>query len=145
MAKWVLVANGSQARIFEQEGKSTDLTLIKTFSHPESRQKDGDLAADRAGSFAAHGGMAHGSFNEASSPKENEMALFAKELVDYLEQGRVQNSFSGVTLVASPNFHGMLNKNISEPLKRCVLAHIDKDYTSLKDDEVGPQLKRQLS
>lgn len=137
---WLLIANGSEARLFETEYRPKSLSLIQEFSHPESRDKGGELASDKAGHYQGDsaGGTAatHGAFSEATDPKSYEMERFAGELAKTLDAGRSSNSFQHLIVAASPRFHGLLNKKMTGHTSRMVDKHINKDLTSLKESEL---------
>ena len=136
-ATWVLIANGSEARLFEKKNDPKLLSLIKEFNHPESRDKGLDLASDRAGNFNGEiSKAAHGSFTEATSPKEYEAERFAKILADELDAARNENRYNQLIIVSSPHFHGLLNGHMNEHVAKMVDKHIEKDYTDLKAEEL---------
>jgi protein required for attachment to host cells len=140
---WLLVANGSEARLFETEFRPKALSLLREFSHPESREKGTELASDKFGHFqgdAGTGASTQGSFNEMTDPKEYEMERFAGELVQALEDGRTANSYQHLFIASSPKFHGLLNKKMNSNLSKMVDKHINKDLTSLKEDELLERL-----
>lgn len=134
---WVLIANGSEARLFEKKNDPTLLSLIKEFSHQESRDKGNELASDRPGHFNGEiSKAAHGSFTEATSPKQYEAERFAKILSDELDAARNKNRFKNLIVVSSPHFHGLLNGHMNENVAKMVDKHIEKDYTALKAEEL---------
>jgi len=138
---WVLIANGSQARLFETEQRPRTLNLITEFNHPESREKGVNLASDRAGHFQGDTtGASHGAFNEATDPKEYEMDRFAQELVKELEAGRTTNRYQKLIVASSPHFLGLLNKHMSESLSKLIDKNLDKDYTALSEAELLERL-----
>ncbi|MEN8170155.1 MAG: host attachment protein [Pseudomonadota bacterium] len=137
---WLLIANGSEARLFETEFRPKTLTLIQEIKHPESREKGAELASDKSGHYQGDakgtGGSTQGSFSEATDPKEYEMERFAGELVKTLEAGRNANSFQHLIVASSPKFHGLLNKKMNGHISKLVEKHINKDLTSLKEAEL---------
>lgn len=136
-ATWVLIANGSEARLFEKKYDPKLLSLIKEFNHSESRDKGIDLASDRPGHFNGDvSKAAHGSFTEATSPKEYEVDRFAKILADELDAARNENRYNNLIIVSSPHFHGLLNGHMNEHVAKMVDKHIEKDYTDLKAEEL---------
>lgn len=136
-ATWVLVANGSEARLFEKKNDPELLSLIKEFNHQESRDKGQDLASDRPGHFNGEiSKAAHGSFAEATSPKQYEVERFAKILTDELDAARNKNRYNKLIVVSSPHFHGLLNGHMNEHVAKMVDQHIEKDYTDLKVEEL---------
>ncbi len=140
---WILVANASKAKIFAVNkmkfinGKEK-LSLIKEFTHPESRKRDLEIASDKLGNFQ------HGSFVEPTDPKKYEAETFAREVVEDLETGRVGNLYEELILVVPPSFHGLVNKNLRAPLQKVITHVVEKDYT--KDDEksLEEHLRQQL-
>lgn len=142
---WVLIANGSEARLYSMEKLSHRLTLLRNFVHTESRQKDERLASDRFGHFeGTTTGMAHGSFEEPSDPKEFEMERFAQELAAVLEEGRTDHQYIDLVIAASPRFHGILNKHLNEHVLRMVTTHIEKDYTKVPEHKLANTLSPYL-
>jgi protein required for attachment to host cells len=137
---WLLIANGSEARLFETEFRPKSLTLLQEFTHPESREKGSELASDRPGHYQGDagtgGGATHGAFNEAIDPKEYEMERFASELVQTLETGRLANGYQHLIIASSPKFHGLLNKQMNGHLSKLIDKHINKDFTSCTEKEL---------
>lgn len=141
MAKtWLVVANASQATIYQTEQRPKTLNLIKELLHPPSREKGESLASDRPGHFKGEAvgmeGTTHGAFNEPTDPKSYEHERFAVDLAKELDAGRTSNSYQNLIIVASPHFHGLLNKSMNSHVAALVGQHIQKDYTSLAPKEL---------
>ena len=139
---WILVANASEAKLYQNAKRFAPLELVKEFHHPESRNKGSELASDRPG-HAQSKGTGHGAFVEATDPKSFEIGRFAKELANELEHGRTANSYARLVLVASPQFLGQLNGSLNDHVRKLVSANIQKDYTRLAEQELLPTLKEQ--
>jgi len=89
---WILVANSAQAKIYSAiKAKlltnTGELSLVKSFDHPEGRKKSGEMSSDKSGNYAS-AVSGHGTFVESSDPKEYENDSFARELVEALENAR---------------------------------------------------------
>ena len=69
---------------------------------------------------------------------------FAKLIADRLEQGRINNEFERLVVVAAPAFLGHLRANFSAPLSALVTLEIDKNYTGLRPDELRARLTERL-
>jgi protein required for attachment to host cells len=141
---WVLVANGSQARLYDMDGAKKSITLIKEFNHPESRMKTEQLSSDRSGRYMNSSTQGSGAFNEPTDPKSYEMERFALELTKSLDEGRAANKFGKVVLVASPHFLGLLKQNMSDQLGKAISHTIQKDYTAVTDRDMLEQLKAHI-
>ncbi|MBS0351591.1 MAG: host attachment protein [Proteobacteria bacterium] len=147
---WILVANASLATLYSFESSPSPqakpkLTVVDNFSHPESRMKDTDIASDRAGEYINTAG-GHGNFTEQSDPHQYEATVFARELSKKLEQGRTQNQYRKLILVAAPHFMGLLRECIAEkPFGNIKIEEIQKDYTKAKPHELLSLLNLQGS
>ncbi len=136
---WILIANASIARLYENHGIKKGLQLIKEFSHPESREKSAELTSDRPGHNQSQGN-GHGAFVSASQPKHNEAGKFAQELAQMLEHGRTSNIVDRVILVASAPFIGLLNNQFSTHVRHLITDTIEKDYTRYAPQELTGRL-----
>lgn len=133
---WVLVGNASEAKLFESQNIGRELNLLKSFSHPESREKREELVSDREGRYQANNGQGQGTFVEPSDPKVVEVEKFSRELAHFLETGRTANKFERLIIIMPPHTHGLLKKEINEQLKNMVIHHIEKDYTKMQEREL---------
>ncbi|WP_303900850.1 host attachment protein [Thiohalomonas denitrificans] len=144
---WVLVANGSEARLFRHEGKH--LTLIEEFAHPDSRRKDREITSDHSShretrTDGTASQKAYGSFPEPTDPHDFEVDRFARELAHTLDTHRAKNAFSELIVVAPPRFHGRFNQHMTNELTRCVKGNLEKDYTKVPEQELFDRLASQL-
>lgn len=141
---WILIANSGNATLFTADSPTASLTELMTFDNPDARVKQLELSSDRPGrSFDSHGEGRHAMATEVE-PKEQEQIRFAKLIVDRLEQGRVENAFERLVVVAAPAFLGLLRTNFNAPLSSLLSLEIDKDYTSLRPDELRARLPERL-
>ncbi len=137
---WILVANASLARLYENLGPNKGLKLVKELIHPESRLKNAELVTDRPGSMASSGN-GQGAKQPQTQPKEHEAKVFAQELAQELYQGRTKNAFERAIVVAPPAFMGLLNTVLDHPTAKLITDRFEKDYTKSTE----PQLKAHLS
>ncbi len=137
MKSWILVANSSQAKLYNSENlRAKELKLLKDLDHPESREKGSELTSDRPGHFQTDH-KARSSY-EKSHPKQEEAEVFAIELAKLLQDGNNQNEFEKLIVYAAPKFCGMLRQHLGSNLKD--FSYIDKDYTQLKTTDLAKQL-----
>ncbi len=142
---WILVADRAGARLFEQQGRGKLLTLLRDLPHPEGKLKNRDIDADKHGrSFDSMGQGRHAMSTE-QAPTDRVAERFAKELAQMLDQGRMQNAYGRLVLVADPVFLGMLRAALPEPLAGKVAATVNKDLTHVNErdllDHLGDILK----
>jgi protein required for attachment to host cells len=122
---WLLVANAAQAEIYAVDKR--DFTLVKSYTHSQSRLKSGDLTSDKAGHYKT-GAAGHGQFEPHSDAHNVEQEHFAKELAGVLEHARQANEYQVLVVCAGPHFHGLLNKEMTK-------MTIEKDYIPLHHKE----------
>ncbi|MFA7605343.1 MAG: host attachment protein [Rhodocyclaceae bacterium] len=137
---WILVANASLAKLYENMGPNKGLRLVKELLHPESRLKNADLVTDRPGSMAASGN-GQGAKQPHTMPKEHEAKVFAQEIAQELYKGRTRNAFGRAIVVAPPAFMGLLNGVLDQPTAQMISDRFEKDYTKTSE----PQLREHLS
>ena len=145
---WIMIANASEAYCYSIDNKQLvkgriDLELLNSYTHPESRKKDGDLISDRSGHYQS-GTLGHGSYITPTDPKEHEAVSFAKEIADILESGRIANDYQSLILISPPHFHGLLNKHINKNVSSLIREKIEKDYTKVGKKQLTEHLKRYL-
>ena len=136
---WILVANASLARLYENLGPNKGLKLIKEMIHPESRLKNSELVTDRPGAMAS-AGNGQGAKQPHTQPKAHEAKVFAQELAQELYQGRTRNAFGRAIVVAPPAFMGLLNTVLDHPTAQLITDRFEKDYTKSSE----PLLKERL-
>lgn len=145
MAKiWILAANSSNAKLFTADSPIGPITELENFDNPDARAKRRELTSDRPGrSFDSQGEGRHTMAVEVDS-KEQEQIRFAKLIADRLEQGRLDNQFERLLIVAAPAFLGLLRANFNALLNSLLSLEIDKDYTALRADELRKRLPERI-
>jgi protein required for attachment to host cells len=141
---WILTANGGKARIFSADSPTSPLAEIATITHPESRLRAKELASDRPGRAFDTAGVGRHAMSSQVDAKEQEQIRFAREIVDRLEQGRVERDFEHLVVVAAPGFLGHLRATMAAPLHALVATELDKDYTELSAVELRAHLPERI-
>jgi protein required for attachment to host cells len=112
-------------------------SLEQEFSHPESRAKNSELATDKQGRSQQSAGAGHRpAMQERTDPKDVEAERFCRELTQVLERGQDARSFDSLVIAAPPEFLGMLRKSLSQPVARCLLETVEKDYTLMQQKDL---------
>jgi len=136
---WVLVANAVGAKLYSTDKLGAEMSCVREFDHPESREKGSALASDKPGKVQSGRG-GHG-MGDTSSPKDFETERFAKELAQALDDERAANAYQHLVLVATPHFHGLLNSQLNEKTRAMVVTNINKDFTSCSERDLQARLK----
>ena len=125
--KWVLVAHRSGARLFENRGPGKGLELLKTVEHPAGKLRSHDIDSDKHGrSFDRRGGGRHAYSNE-QDPTTHIAEQFAKQLAELLDDGRTQQRYVQLVLVAEPRFLGILRAALNSTTAALIVATLAKD------------------
>jgi protein required for attachment to host cells len=129
---WILVAHRGGARLFENKGPGKGLNLLHDIPHPEGRLKNKDIGADKPGrSIDSHGPGRH-SLSSEQEPTAHVTEQFAKQLSTMLDDGRHQQLYGKLVLVAEPRFLGSLRAALSTPTAALVMATVGKDLGSVE-------------
>lgn len=134
---WYVVAARTEARVLLQEGISSELETVKTFSNPEGRLQDHELGESRPG--AATPGKDK-TFTPTSSAHEVVAVDFCREIAKFLEHARTANSFDELVLVAEPRVLGMLREQISSECSKLIRDELHKNILSLPEHELRKHL-----
>ncbi len=139
---WILVAESSRARFFEQETPIADLKELPGLSHTESRQHESELTSDKPGhSFDGKGQGSH-ALGQKTSPKEAETIAFSKNIVEFVEKERTNGGFEGLVIIAPPDFLGLIRKGLSEATKKLVEGEIAKNLIHQSAEEIKGYLPK---
>jgi protein required for attachment to host cells len=140
---WILIANGSHARLVQQAGGAS-VTLLKTFTHLAGRSKVRELVNDRAGHETTVHAFGGTSYQPRTEPKKKEHARFARELADELEREAQRGSFSSLVVFASSPFLGELKAELGSATSRLLTGTRDVDLTSVGPAELGRRIAHEL-
>jgi protein required for attachment to host cells len=140
---WILVANASRAKLFENLGPGRGLALLEEVEHPESRMKNQALSSDRAGHMQSSGN-GHGARQPPSEPKQNEARSFAQILARQLQQGRAAHRYARAILIAPPAFMGLVNGLLDAPTAGLVSDRLEKDYTRVSVKALAQHLSERI-
>ena len=142
---WIVVADRGRARIFGGEWPALDdFREIKTLVHPEGELHQRDVESDEPGRLYEAKGPKH-----AAEPKtdfKHHTAIeFAHEIVRDLQRGKDDNAYGRLLLIAAPLFLGVLRDELPDPLKKLVVAELDKDLTHLDQDAIRNEVRDALT
>lgn len=143
--KWVLVADGHRARVFEVDVTSAALIELDDFLNPEARMAEHELATDARGRFSGKGKHAQSRPAEPNTTAlKHSDELFCKKIASHLEQHYDKHDYSEISIVAAPAFLGMLRKKIPKKIQKIIREEICKDVTSMTPPKMHTYLKEHL-
>jgi protein required for attachment to host cells len=142
---WILVADGSRAKIFESSGMHQAFHEIEDMALSIDLPKSGELLADRPGrTFDSTGAGRHAKENP-TDPHRHLKRDFAVRVVDELRRAMLAERFDRLILVAPPAFLGDLRQELPKDLKAKVADEITSDLTNTPEQQLQAQLKDVMS
>ena len=127
---WILVADGSEARIFSARHRHAPLSLIDTLTHEASRLHPRDLVTDAPGRVHDRFGPGRHSIDNREQVRTEERQRFAREIATHLAEAHRQKRFGELVVMAAPAFLGVLRESFSKPLAAAVIAEVAKDLVA---------------
>jgi protein required for attachment to host cells len=142
-ATWILVADGARARVFRVERPRGPLIEEASYTHPEERLPEHELASDDPGRVRGAGGRQH-AFGPDESLHRQEAGRFAAELARRLREGREKDRFRRLYLVAEPRFLGQLRDARDAGTAERVVGEFDKDLAGHDAKAIREHLPERL-
>lgn len=135
---WIVVANGSRARVLQRQKHPPGLTEVHDWVHTATRQHRSDLpGGHRQSGIRGRSGLA-----ERSPAQDRERAAFAQEICQWLEQALHSHSVDRVALLASNPFLGELMAHGQGALHKHLSATHAVDLTGLPLPELEQRLRQ---
>lgn len=125
-ATWFVVADRSQAQLFEVEGTKLKpkLKSLGTIEHPAGRRAE----ARRNGASSSSG--MRDLLAETNGVQEEQDRKFVRQLIDRLTQAQNQKQFGRLVIAAPADFVGRLRELSARSLSKSVVREIIGDYTN---------------
>lgn len=136
---WILIADGTQARVLEHNGPGKGLTNVKGLDWSITPLQSQDIDSDRPGR-----GHSSGSSRSAMEPKtdpaQHREAEFIRSVAAELDRKAKEGAFDRIVIAAAPIALGNLRKNLSDHVKKAIVAELDKDLTNLPTQKIDQHL-----
>lgn len=141
---WILIANASRARVFQQQEEDAPYTLLQSFEHPASRRHSSELGDDERGRAGADQAFGAAAYEARLEPQRKEHLRFAGELAAFLEQGAQHGQCRSVRLFAASPFLGELKAQLGDATQRILAGTHDLDLTAVGPAEIGRRIAQAL-
>lgn len=136
---WIVIADGNQARIFENSGVGKGLRQI---DHVEQTPKTAaEIMADRPGRAYSSVGHGRSAMEPPTDPVQKREADFMRALAEKLDAGARAGAFDRLVLAAAPKALGDLRQSLSEAVRKTLMAELPKDLTNVPTDNLAEHLK----
>ncbi len=134
--RWIVVADGARARIFEAHRRAPGLRSVLPYDLTINRLRDGERWADRAGQGHQRVGPGGSSMASPTDPVDHEHELLAREVAAVLARGRHEHRVDSIVLVAAPAFLGRLRQAIDAQTRALVVVEDARDLSRLPEHEL---------
>lgn len=135
--KWVVVANRSEAKIFEYQGPTHGLKLLQSMENPDGRLRNSDLVTGA-------GQASRSDFDFFHEPKKKVAAAFAGRLSDFMNLERKKDSYSNFILVSEPGFMGLILGKLDDKSREKIYHKMPKDIVNERESSLMNHLKSVL-
>lgn len=143
-ATWILSANASRARFFSQGNLTEPLEEVNDMVNAASRLRmvestESDKRGPMAGTKSMHntgGALPNKLYEPPTTPDVREAELFARDIASYLLENQRDGRFDKLSVVAAPQFLGMLRKVLDPQVQSTINLEIDKDYTQFNPGQL---------
>jgi protein required for attachment to host cells len=132
---WVVVADGSRARIYTWEGGPQTPLLVQELESSMARIHSHDLGSTKP----------HGIF-ELNQPQskvdlhKKEEERFSQEIAALLNRGVEDHVIHSIILIAPPKFLSFLRQGIDKNTSQCLVKEIHKDLTHMHEHHLKEYL-----
>lgn len=130
---WVITANTNTCYIYDYHIAPLGIKRLKELKHPDSKLKDSELVADRAGSYKTNSSSI-GKYAPKNDHQTIEIENFASEIANELNMGRKKNHYKDLILIAPPQMTGLIQKSLDSHAKDCIEKTINKDYMRMDEE-----------
>ena len=137
---YVLVADGTRARVFFTERPPGPLREIEDMVHPEGRLHARELSSDSPGRTYDSAGRGRHSLVEPTDQKRAETQAFAHRIAKYFQELHVREPTVAIILVAAPDLLGLLRKQFDKTTMKAVEREVDKNLAHLSVTEISKRL-----
>lgn len=129
---WILVADGDQAKLFENDGPGKGLRAIEGLQFEQEHLRAREIMADRPGRAGA--GTAPGSraaMEYHSDPVDVRERRFLDGVAELLNAKCLEGTYDRLVVAAAPAALGELRAALSEQVKKTMLTELPKDLTNI--------------
>jgi len=144
---WILVADASEARVFELRGMTSnlppslsvvsDLDMIAADTHGFSR----DLKSDRPGRAFSSSDSRRATIEPRHDPHQMAKDRFAEAIAERLNHACGEKRFAMLVVIAPPRFLGALRQDFSAAVHDAIALEINKDLVKAGNTEILDHVK----
>ena len=135
---WVLVADGSRARVYESLGPGT--ALREVLHEDGATLQTHEITSDRGGRRHDATGAGRHAVSAASDPQRHNEKEFARRICGFLDRNASAGAFDRLVLTAAPATLGDIRGMLHKITREIVHAEVDKDFVPLSSHDLVDRL-----
>jgi protein required for attachment to host cells len=142
---WLVVADGSRARILSRKARNEPLEEIETVESVAARLRGREIGTDAPGRAYDSSGQGRHAMEQPTDPQEHEKMTFLDDLAGRINAAVAKNSFDDLVLIAAPQALGRLRDKLDKQAAQRVVADAPKDLTGRPLKDLAKQLEDLLA
>lgn len=137
---WIVIADATRARIAVNDGPGRGVAPVAGQEFEGRNLPGREIMSDRPGrTFDSAGRGRHGK-EPRTGPREVEALRFLHDLAERLDEGRKQERYDRLVIVAPPKALGQLRAQLSAGVRERITGSLDKDLTHVPDHQLAEHL-----
>lgn len=137
---WILIADGTQARVLEHNGPGKGLTTIKGLDWSIEPLQSQEIDSDKPGRGRSSTGSARSAMEPKTDPAQHREAEFVRSVASVLDKKALEGAYDRLVVAAAPIALGNLRKVMSDHVKKTIVAELDKDLTNIPTPSIDKHL-----
>lgn len=133
---WVIIANGSQAKIYYSNDRKHHIELIKEISSESAHLLSSELGRDKPGRVFESANSAKHSVEPKHDLHQLEKLKFIAQLASLINKSANSQEFQELVLICSQEVLGYIRVELSKLAHSMVTKEINKDLTHINVKEI---------
>lgn len=138
---WVLIADGTQARIFENKGRGTGLSPVDGMSFSAPHGKKQDIMADKPGRAFSSAGTGRSAMEIPTDPEDHIEEMFLRDVASTLDREAKAGTFRDLVVAVEPQALGHLRKYLSKDLAAQIKTEMTVDLVNTPNDKIADHFR----
>jgi len=128
---WIVIADGTQARVFENAGPGKGLEPVDGLRFEEEALKTSEIMSDRQGRSFSSVGHGRSAIEPRTDPAEYRETEFARRIAAMLDEKHTEQAFKRLVIAAAPTTLGDMRKALAPATRAAIVAEIPKTLTNV--------------
>src|SRR5688572_3895117 len=141
MSLRIVVADKSEAQMYEAATLSSRLHNVATLVNPAAHLRERDLVTDGPGRVANRAAGVGQTYNEGDQARRQVEARFVRNIGQEIARAATAGDCEGIVLVAAPRLLASIKKAVPRSAQKAIVLQIPKDLVHRPRNELGKYIK----